>query len=95
MQKKVIELPGDKIVTISTGEHILPFDIDSKGKIGYQKQHEQLLLELIVSGLVNGGGLIIRQFLPIKTEVRTSNGCLLFDLDHKISKKCLYPWYNV
>jgi len=69
---KIIEqIPGQKIVTLTTVDGLSSFiiDVDEKGNYGYKKEHIVLFMAKLVSAFYSGGaGLIIRQFLPIRTE---------------------------
>jgi hypothetical protein len=81
-------IPGDKIITLSISNGIFgteSFDVSKKGKVGHHHSHKGLLLASMIYALRVGGGMIIRQFLPLKVERINHKGEKIF-----IPKKNLY-----
>lgn len=76
--QEVLALPGEKILTLATLDGSFTVDIDEKGKIGYEVGVEQLLLAKLVRAMREGGGMIVRQFLPFKLKRKMSNGKTLW-----------------
>lgn len=73
--KAVRRLPGGKIVSIvNRDDHQQAFDVNSGGRVGSLQGHDVLLLALIASGLADGGGMIVRQFLPERGLMVGANG---------------------
>jgi hypothetical protein len=73
--KAILKLPGDKMLTVITP--ITPpqtFDVSEKGVFGYHRSHKQLFEKLLQQAITGGGGLVIRQFLPLKVERTTPEG---------------------
>lgn len=80
-----IKIPGKKILTLAGPERdSQAFDMDEKGKIGYEKGHELIFLARLSKAVKYGGGLIIRQFLPFKVERTVKN-----------NKKVIIPKKNI
>ena len=67
-------IPGEKIVTLAVQSGEQAFDIQEDGTIGYAPSHERLLKTMIEEGLSFGGGMLVRQFLPLKIERLMPNG---------------------
>jgi hypothetical protein len=74
--RKIKQLPGDKIITISAHFETSSFDVSASGKIGYHRSHTKMLHNLISSCFASSGGIIIRQFTSIKVEIETPGGKL-------------------
>jgi hypothetical protein len=83
--KAIRAIPGGKIATLVVENGQQAFDIKEDGKIGYNPSHEQAFKQMLEEGLATGGGLMIRQFLPIKVERTMPNGT-----KHWIPKKNVY-----
>lgn len=81
---QILNVPGDKIVTITNEEGSIVFDIAENGKIGYSPVHPAQFANQIYSCLSFGGSLILRQFTKETTAVK-SNGRII-----KIPYKNLY-----
>ncbi|MCP4746383.1 MAG: hypothetical protein GY874_09625 [Desulfobacteraceae bacterium] len=81
----ILELPGDKIITLAGIDGILEIDIESNGKIGYTPEHEEYFKDKLAKMMLTGGGLTIRQFLSVKVQRKAPNGKMIW-----IPKKLLY-----
>ena len=77
------EIPGSKIVTVTTNREPQAFDLSKKGRIGYEPEHKNLFIDLLAEGISSHGAVIIREFLPFKLE-RNING-----------KKVMIPKKNI
>jgi hypothetical protein len=75
---RIKRLPGAKIVTLSTSTGEFAIDVDPQGACGYHPGHEPLFKVRLARALLEGGGLIVRQFLPVKTLRRMPNGKLMW-----------------
>ena len=62
----ILQIPGDKIITLVIGNLPFTIDIQANGQIGYHVGQKQLFLVKLQRALVEGGGMTIRQFLPMK-----------------------------
>lgn len=84
----ILEIPGDKIVTlIISGSE--PFVIDiNKGSVGHSPGHKVLFLLKLAEAFQKGAGMIIREFLHLKVKQRMPNG-----EDQWIPEKNLYGVY--
>lgn len=82
------QLPGSKIVTLVQDSDVFEIDIDAEGICGYEPGHELLFRAKLARALTGGGGLMIRQFLPVKVERRMPNGRLMW-----VPEKRLYGVY--
>lgn len=74
LKEKILDLPGKKIVTISTAYRHEAFDISETGRIGYSPVHAAKFLGMLAEGMEDGAGVIIRQFTDLKYEAVTPNG---------------------
>ena len=73
----VNKIPGEKIITlVIQGRENNPFviDVSKDGKFGYHESHEVLFKTKLISAFLSSGGMIIRQFLPMKTTIKTPDG---------------------
>lgn len=70
----ILNIQGDKIVTIATSGHHQAYDIKANGYIGYAPFHRYQFEAQLVEAFRAGGGIIIRQFLAIKVEQVMPNG---------------------
>ena len=77
-------LPGSKILTV-VGREIFSIDLGPEHQIGYERRHRKLLLAAIGQAMAHGGGVIVRQFLAVRTERVMPNGKKLW-----IPEKNLY-----
>jgi hypothetical protein len=75
---RIKRLPGAKIVTLSLEGSEFAIDVDPQGTCGYHPGHEPLFKTMLARALLEGGGLIVRQFLPVKIERRMPNGKLMW-----------------
>jgi hypothetical protein len=85
---KITQLPGSKIVTLALDTGEFEIDIDPQGVCGYDPGHEPLFRAKLARALHEGGGLMIRQFLPVKVQRRMPNGKLMW-----VPEKKLYGLY--
>ena len=70
----ILKIPGDKIVTLAMQSSSV-FKIDIKNeKIGYEPDHELLFQLKLARAFVEGGGITIREFLPLKIRHKTPDG---------------------
>ena len=60
-------------------------DVNKNGRFGYQKGIKELFAAKLANAMSEEGGLIIREFLSIKTKHKMPNGKLIW-----ISEKALY-----
>jgi len=74
--KAIVKIPGNKIVTLMVQGESEPFviDISADGKFGYHESHELLFRAKLASAFSSSGGMIIRQFLPLKVERKMPDG---------------------
>lgn len=59
-------LHGQKILTLSLVDSHQMFDVSADGVVGYEKEHEHILVLKLATALKDSGSLIIRQFLPFQ-----------------------------
>lgn len=81
---RIKQLPGPKIVTLALDTGDFEIDIDPQGVCGYDPGHELLFRAKLTRALLEGGGLMIRQFLPVKVQRRMPNGKLLWVPEKKL-----------
>ena len=73
--KRIRAIPGSKILTLfSPDSGVFKVDMNERGTLGYQKEHDLLFRAKLVSALDGLGILIIRQFLPMKVQRETKSG---------------------
>ncbi len=82
--QRIRSLPGPKILTLVTEASEFTIDIDAEGVCGYGPGHESLFRAKLARALQEGGGLMIRQFLPMKVQRRMPNGKLLWIPEKKL-----------
>jgi hypothetical protein len=85
---RIKQLPGAKIVTLAQETTVFTIDIDPEGGCGYEPGQELLLRANLARALHEGGGLMIRQFLPVKVQRGMPNGRLMW-----VPEKKLYGLY--
>ena len=61
-------IKGRKIVTISTDNFSEVFEIGSDGHIGFLHHHSKLFIKDLSNAIMNGGGIIIRQYTNFTRE---------------------------
>jgi hypothetical protein len=72
---EILKIPGPKIVTLTNVDRgIFRVDINEQGVFGYETGVKELFMAKLVRALHEGGGLIIRQFLPIKVKRANPKG---------------------
>jgi hypothetical protein len=71
---RIKQLPGAKIVTLAHETTVFEIDIDLQGVCGYGPGDEPLFRAQLARALHEGGGLMSRQFLPVKVQRRMPNG---------------------
>jgi hypothetical protein len=81
---RIKQLPGPKIVTLAHTTDTFEIDIDPQGVCGYDPSHERLFRTKLARALHEGGGLMIRQFLPLKVQRRMPNGKLMWVPEKKL-----------
>ncbi len=62
--KAIRRLTGTKIVTITLTDRTQSFDVYQSGRIGHLPGHDVLMRAMLASGIVDVGGVVVRQFLP-------------------------------
>ena len=67
-------IPGSKILTLVTNQGAVAFDMGPGNEIGYARNHRDMLLSTMMNGIKHGGGLMLRQFLSVKSERTMPNG---------------------
>lgn len=85
---RITALPGSKIVSLALDTGVFEIDVSAEGVYGYDRGHELLFRAKLVRALNEGGGLMIRQFLPVKVQRRMPNGRLMW-----VPEKKLYGLY--
>jgi hypothetical protein len=70
----ILKVPGKKIITL-IGQESEPFviDVSANGDLGYHESHGLLFKAKLGAAFRCAGGLIIRQFLPLKVQRARSN----------------------
>jgi hypothetical protein len=81
---RIKQLSGAKIVTLAHETNVFEIDIDPQGVCGYEPGHELLFRAKLARALREGGGLMIRQFLPVNVQRRMPNGKLLWVPEKKL-----------
>ena len=81
---RIAQLPGSKIVTLAQETGVFEIDIDPQGVCGYEPGHELVFRAKLARALKEGGGLMIRQFLPVKVQRRMPNGRLMWVPEKKL-----------
>jgi hypothetical protein len=71
--KCILQIPGDKIITLVIGNKPFTIDIQANGQIGYRVGHKQLFEAKLHRALDEEGGMTIREFLPLRVS-RKLNG---------------------
>lgn len=75
MLAALLALPGNKIITLlSSDDRAFQIDIQEDGSIGHHPSHLPLFVSKLVVALAEGGGMIIRQFLPARAERQLPDG---------------------
>jgi len=69
----ILQIPGDKIITLVIGNQPFTIDIQANGQIGYHVGHKQLFVAKLHRALVEGGGMTIREFLPMRVSRKLKN----------------------
>lgn len=71
----ILKIPGSKIVTLAiNGDDFFELDISDNNEFGYIPEHKLLFKAKLINALQNGGGMIIRQFLSVRTKRKMKNG---------------------
>ena len=65
--KSILEIPGKKIITLVACDDVFTIDVSDKGDFGYEDTHKLIFQVKLFKALRYGGGMTIREFLPIKT----------------------------
>ncbi len=63
----ILDLSGNKIITIMTMNGLKKFDVDHKGAIGYHETHEDLFNIWMNKTMDPVGSVLIRQFTKIES----------------------------
>lgn len=71
--KRILKIPGQKILTLFDGGRFFNIDVNSDGVFGYVEGLDALFKAKLCSAFLGSASLIIRQFLPITIE-RKING---------------------
>lgn len=82
---EILNIPGIKIITLAIDDECFKIDIDERGNFGYHPGHQALFRTKLVRALQQGGGMIIREFLPLRVKTKMPNG-----KEAWISEKNLY-----
>jgi len=62
--RAIFGLPGKLMITIALSEDLIKaFDISEEGEIGYKPEHSNLFFGMLAEAFLNGGSIVIRQFL--------------------------------
>ena len=73
--EEILKIQGKKIVILIVDDaDIFKLDISKDNEFGYAPEHKILFKEKLNKALQKGGGLIICQFLSIRTQRMTENG---------------------
>jgi len=73
--EEILKISGNKIVTLVTDHNdVFKIDINENNQFGYSPEHKFLFKEKVTHALQHGGGMIIRQFLSIRTKRKMQNG---------------------
>lgn len=73
LYREILAIRGAKIVTVDVGIS-QSFDIDARGKVGYARSHKWSLLLLMKAAVAGAGGILVRQFTPIRIDIDTPKG---------------------
>lgn len=66
--EELLKIPEKKIVTLCISERIFKVDVDESGQFGYQLGVKELFMAKLHRALMEGGCMIIRQFLSIRVK---------------------------
>ena len=83
--KEILKIKGSKIATLITDYNDFVVDIDKKGNFGYQIGVKNLFEAKLLRAIHEGRGLIIREFLSIKTKRKMTNEKIMW-----IPEKMIY-----
>jgi hypothetical protein len=73
--EEILKIPGQKIVTLVINkDDVFKLDISENKQFGYSPEHKFLFKAKLTNALRNGGGMIIRQFLSIRSKRKMPNG---------------------
>ncbi len=77
--QSILKIPGKKKVTLAFGNReTFVIDISENGDFGYEEGHELLFRAKLQTAFTSQGGLVIREFLPVKVEEVMPNGKTLW-----------------
>ena len=85
--EEILKIRGGKIITLVTDD-LFKIDIDEEGKFGYHPSHREVFNLKLQKALRDGGGMVIREFLPLKVKQRIPDGKEIW-----IPEKNLYGVY--
>lgn len=63
----IINLSGNKIITVMTMNGLQKFDVDSDGVIGYEESHPAIFDHWLKQAINSVGSVIVRQFTNIES----------------------------
>jgi len=69
----ILKIRGDKIVTLATNT-VFSFNIDREGHFSPDPLQEHFFREKLIQAFQQGGGMIIREFLPLKMKRQLQPG---------------------
>lgn len=69
----ILQISGNKIITLVIGNQPFTIDIQANGQIGHHAGHKQLFITKLHRTLVEGGGMTIREFLPMSVSRKLKN----------------------
>lgn len=81
IKKFILELSGNKIITIMTMNGLKKFDVDNNGEIGYHETHPDIFNQWINDSISSVGSIMVRQFTNIES--------------HKIDGDISVPYKNI
>lgn len=85
----ILNIRGEKVVTVSIGgQEPFIIDVSAEGVFGHDDTHESLFRHQLEVAFRYDGGLVVRQILPIKTEIQTADGNKTW-----VPRKLLYGVY--
>ncbi len=70
----ISKISGQKILMLACKEKVFEVDVNEDGYFGYEDSHKPYFLAKIAMALEEGGALIIREFLNVRTKKTLSSG---------------------
>lgn len=72
--EEILKIPGQKIATLGSSSGSFKIDIDETGNLGYKEGLKEFFAAKLLRAMNEGGGLIIRAFLPFKVNRQAPDG---------------------